>query len=171
LPKPSGFTKRKNDAYDTWDARAMPPLLPHLFGRRFVEPCAGRGALIDLCERQGLQCVAAYDIAPRRDDIEVADAGTVRLPPCDQVITNTPWTRRLMVAILANLADQAMTFALLDHAWACNKGAALLKRCHKIIAVGRLQWVEDTEHDHTADCAWYLFGPNPPPHPLFIGRA
>jgi len=171
MGKRSDFPRRKNDAYDTWDKRVLPPLLPHLVGRRFVEPCAGRGALIDLLESVGLQCVAAFDVEPRRFDIECGDATTARLPPCDISITNPPWTRRLMHAILNNLADQGPTWGLFDHAWAATKQARpLLKRCHKIVVVGRLQWVEGTEYDAQDDCSWYLFGPDPPPAPLFFGR-
>lgn len=174
MGKRSTFERRKNDAYPTWDKRAVPPLLPHLNGlTRFVEPCAGDGALIDNLESFGLQCVAAYDIEPRRFDIEVADARTVVLPPgTDQVISNTPWTRELLHAIIRNLGAQVPTWLLFDAGWAFTKQAGpLLRLCHLIVSVGRLRWVPDTPHDAQDDVAWYLFGPNAPAYPQFVGRA
>lgn len=172
MGKRSSFARRKNDAYDTWDARALPPLLPFLQpGTRFIEPCAGNGTLLDQLEAAGHVCVGAYDIEPRRWDIEVADACTVRLPPGAVSITNPPWTRAIMHPMLANLADQGPTWALFDAAWAFTRQAGpLLGSCHAIVVVGRLQWEPGTDHDSQDDCAWYLFGPNAPARPAFHGR-
>lgn len=173
MGKRSDFPRRKNDAYATWDARAVPPLLRRLVGGPdFVEPCAGDGALIDLLESFGLRCAAAYDIDPQRWDIEAGDATTLRLPPRARVITNPPWTRQILHLILANLGAQVEVWALFDAGWAFTKQARqLMPLCHEIVAVGRLRWVRDTAHDAQDDCAWYKFGPGAPPAPLFFGRS
>lgn len=174
MSKRSDFPRRKNDAYLTWDARALPPLLPHLGTlRRFVEPCAGAGHLVDQLEAVGLQCVSAFDIAPQRYDIELGDAMAATLPPgADGWITNPVWTRRLLHPLIVHLASQAPTWFLLDAGWAYSQRAAhyLTRYCHLIVAGARVKWVENSEHDATDDTAWYLFGPSAPGRPTFIPR-
>ncbi len=173
MGKRSNFEKRKNDAYDT-PAAAMKTLRPHLVGiTEFVEPCAGAGGLIDLLEAEGLRCLAAYDIEPRRWDIEYADARTLRLPRPVPVITNFPWSRHLLHPMIRNLATQTTVWTLLDADWAfCVKGEVpeLMDLCHAIVAVGRLKWVPGTKHTAQDNSAWYKFGPGAPPHPLFYRR-
>lgn len=174
MGKRSDFEKRKNDAYDTWNPRAVKPLLPFLEpGEPFIEPCAGRGALIDLLETAGHPCVAAYDIVPRREDIEIADARTVRLQSLVKRISNPPWSRHILVPIILNLAPQGPIWLLLDadfmHLVKPGPRAAL-GYCHAIVSVGRLKWVEDTNYTAQDNAAWYLFGPDPPATPLFYSR-
>lgn len=169
MGKRSNFARRPNDAYPTFDKRAVPPLLRHLEPGPFVEPCAGDGTLIDLLEPYGWRCTQAFDIAPRRNDIEQGDATSARV--AGKAVTNPPWSRHLLHPIIANLAPQVETWLLFDAAWAFTRQAApLLRLCHKIIVIGRLKWVPDTPHDAQDDCAWYLFGPDAPAVPAFYGR-
>lgn len=174
MSKRSDFPRRKNDAYFTWDKRAIPPLLPHLVGfNRFVEPCAGAGHLVDHLEAAGLQCVQAYDLHPQRYDIEVGDALEATLGGADWFISNPPWTRQLLHPIIEALATRGHAWLLFDADWAFSKQATpfLERYCFEIVAVGRLQWVEDSDHDAKDYCAWYHFGPGSPGHPRFVPRA
>lgn len=163
MGKRSEFPRRKNDAYLTWDKRAVPPLLPHLAGfKRFVEPCAGAGHLVDQLELAGLQCVQAYDVAPGRTDIEVGDVLTAHLPPhADFFITNPPWSRPLLHGIIEQLAPRAQAWLLFDWDWCATKQARpyLQRYCHAVVPIGRLRWIEGSDHDAKDACAWYLFGP------------
>lgn len=49
----SNFVRIPKDKYDTVDPRAVPPLLKRLVGGKFVEPCAGKGMLMDMLMRHG----------------------------------------------------------------------------------------------------------------------
>lgn len=89
----SNFVRIEKDKYDTVDPRAVPPLLGHLIGNEFIEPCAGKGFLIDQLMRNGLTCVSASDIAPDGFAIAQQDALTITEAKA-QIITNPPWKRK-----------------------------------------------------------------------------
>ena len=161
MGKRSDFPRRKNDLYITPE-KAVLPLLPHLSpGTRFIEPCAGTGALIDHLEKHGHKCVGAWDIDPKRSDIIQLDATCgACLPPTtiDYFITNPPWTRQILHPIIDNLSSQAPTWLLFDADWMHNKHAQpYLKYCKKIISVGRVKWIEDSKASAKDNAAWYLF--------------
>lgn len=172
MGKRSTFAKRKSDAYLTWDRRAVPPLLPYLDDAPFVEPCAGEGHLIDQLVGYGLQCAAAFDIEPGRPDVLLGDARDLWVPPGLQVVSNPPWTREYLHAIIRNLAPQVDTWLLFDADWLfTQQSAPLLSHLHLVVPVGRLRWVEGTPHDGVDSCAWYKFGPNPPASPTIAPYA
>lgn len=172
MGKRSDFTKRKNDAYYTWDRRAVPPLLPYLDPVPFVEPCAGEGHLVDQLVGFGLQCAAAFDIEPGRADICEADARALYIPDGLQVISNPPWTREFLHAIIRNLAPQAVTWLLFDSDWLfTQQSAPLVAHLHLVVPVGRLRWVPGTDHDGQDSCAWYKFGPDAPGAPTIAPYA
>jgi hypothetical protein len=57
------FARKKHDLYQTWDKRAIVPLLPYIAGLRYWEPCAGQGDLIDLLtEHSTAELCAGTDI-------------------------------------------------------------------------------------------------------------
>lgn len=156
----SNFDRIPKDKYDTVDPRAVPPLLKHLVGGKFVEPCAGKGMLMDMLMRHGLTCIAASDIAPEGFGIEEKDALAITSVGA-QIITNPPWTRKILHAMIEHFRSLGVdVWLLFDAAWAYTEQAApYLKFCHKIITVPRLQWFPGTEFDAQDDCAWYLFRP------------
>jgi len=65
----------------------------------------------------------------------------------------------------------APTWLLFDADWMHTKQAEeYLSRCEKIISVGRLKWIADSDHAGKDNCAWYLFGNQPEVGTVFIGR-
>lgn len=164
MGKRSGFERRKNDDYPTWDARAYPPLLAQLAaGTRFVEPCAGGMILADRLVAAGHVCALAYDIEPKRGDVQREDALTFKPSvPFDCFITNPPWTRELLHPLIWHLIEMAPVYLLFDADWKYTKQARpLMAHCHDIFPVGRLKWIPDSEHDGKDNCAWYLFRREP----------
>lgn len=156
----SNFERIDKDKYNTVDPRAVPPLLKHLVGTKYVELCAGTGALIDQLTRHGLTCTYACDIEPDGIGIEQRDALMVTTVD-HQVITNPPWKRKWLHALIEHFRTLGVdVWLLFDAAWAYTEQAApYMKYCHKIVVVPRLQWFPGTEFDAQDDCAWYLFKP------------
>lgn len=175
MAKRSAFPRRKSDAYLTWDKRAVPPLLPYLTGADFVEPCAGAGHLIDQLESYGLRCLQAADVEPARADVEYCDARTYRRPGRVPVISNPPWSRPILHAIIDNLAPQGETWLLFDSDWLFTQQSTPYRRhLHLVVPVGRLRWIEGSPHDGVDSVAWYLFGPDAPAAPEimpYVARA
>lgn len=173
------YKRSKKDFYRT-PYEAVLPLLAHLPNHvSFVEPCAGAGHLIGHLERHGHDCQRAYDIAPAKKSliggIEQADALQVKAQHFrDYYITNPPWSRPVLHALIEHLRVQRATWLLFDADWkytvqmdVANKYGVqtvpqLLAYCHKIVAVGRVNWIENTGNKKGMDnAAWYLFTDQP----------
>ncbi len=169
----SNFERIDKDKYDTVDPRAVPPLLRHLEGKEFIEPCAGKGFLIDQLRRNGLTCQYACDSHPDGLGIDTKDALTLTGIK-HQIITNPPWKRKLLHALIEHFITLDVdVWLLFDAGWAFTEQAApFLRYCHKIITVPRLQWFPGTNFDAQDDCAWYLFRSykNPDGGPIFINE-
>ena len=175
MGKRSNFERRERDFYPT-PAKAVEPLLPHLNGvRRFCEPCAGNGALIDHLEAAGLQCASAWDIEPQRQDIAQHNALGRLIGNIDAFITNPPWDRRTLHPMIRHLSDQHPTWLLFDADWMHTKQSAeLMRRCRAIVSVGRVKWIPDSKMTGKDNCCWYLFHDSPhgwPGWPAFVGRS
>lgn len=173
----SRFKRSKGDFYATPE-KAVLPLLPHLEqGSMFLELCAGDGALIDALEKHGMSCLAAFDIDPKRDDINVGDilsaAGPYTDNSADYYITNPPWTRSIMHPIIETLSAIKPTWLLYDADWMHTiQATSYLKLCHKIVSVGRVSWMGNGISGMD-NAAWYLFDANTERvggAPQFIGR-
>lgn len=160
MGKRSTFERRERDFYPT-PLEAVRPLLRHLSPRtRFVEPCAGDGALIDHLTAAGHKCVVGYDIEPKRADIECWDALETK-GAADGVtfITNPPWDRRVLHPLIVRLSDLAPTWLLFDADWVHTRQAApFADRLRRIVAVGRVKWIPDSPFTGKDNCAWHLFG-------------
>lgn len=166
------YPRRDLDLYETWDPNAVLPLLPHLPNAvDFCEPCAGSRKLIDQLQAAGHRCVQASDIAPRSAGVEARDALdlTTKNMRGDFIITNPPWSRPVMHAMIEHFRKLAPTWVLFDADWKYTEQKLVAKKydvpttlqllayCHKIVAVGRVVWIEGTKKRGTQDCAWYLF--------------
>ena len=153
MGKRSSFEPIPRDFYPTPYA-AVPPLVPHLRGvRSFAEPCCGGGALVRHLESFGLRCVYAGDIATCQDALALDTYGHA-----DAIITNPPYTRSLMHALIWHFARILPTWLLLETDWASTKQAApFMPSCSEIVSVGRLRWIEGTTMTGKQNFAWYLF--------------
>lgn len=164
MSKRSDFKRRKNDAYFT-PPKPVKHLIPHVYpGASFVEPCAGDGRLIRHLEGFGLHCHGAMDIDPQGDGIAMMDALKDDLPTrgFDYFITNPPWTREILHPLIDRLRMIRPTWLLFDADWAHTAQARpYLLNCQRIVSVGRVKWIEDSEHFGKDNAAWYLFGASP----------
>jgi hypothetical protein len=171
MGKRSGFSRIPKDKYASTLACVI-PLLPHLApGTVFAEPCAGNGALIDLLVDAGHRCVWATDTAPERADIGTLPGIGVRNIAAKVVITNPPWTRSAMHPIIDALSAMLPCWFLFDADWAHTRQSAdLILRCSRIIPVGRIKWIPDSEHVGKDNCCWHEFLPGHTAGPHFLPR-
>lgn len=161
MGKRSDFERNPRDYYPTpYDACV--PLLKYLpKNTEFVEPCAGDGRLIKHFERHGHKCTEAYDIKPMAPGIVERDVlfmGGVKFRPKQRIITNPPWEREVLHAMITNFSDQLPTWLLFDSDWAYTTQAAPFEKiCQTIIAVGRVKWIEGSSSSGMDNCSWYEF--------------
>ena len=176
MGKRSDFKRVERDCYDT-PPEAIVPLLPHLPKQTaFVDSCAGDGSMALYLERVGNHIpLATYDAAPRSDLVFEQDMLALTkedMFTADCVITNPPWDRKLLHALLRHLRYLDMpAWLLLDANWMFTLQAApFLPYCAKIVTVGRVRWIPGTTMTGKDDCAWFYFLPAPPVLTEFIGR-
>jgi len=175
MGKRSDFARVERDFYPT-PYEAVVPLLPHLRpGTAFAEVCAGNGALISHLVRAGHWCGFASDIEPLTPTILSMDA--LDLTPMklglawECFITNPPWTRGILHALIAHLSALGPTWLLFDADWPHTKQAIpYLHLLRKIVAVGRVKWIPDSPHTGKDNCCWYLFDAKSTGPAVFHGR-
>jgi hypothetical protein len=113
-------------------------------------------------------CVGRYDLPN--------DACTRLYSREDGVIfvTNPPWRRDLLHAIVVNLSSQAPTWLLVDADWLhTQQSAPFMPRLRANVSVGRVRWIQDSPYTGKDNCAWLLFGRAPLNEQVltrFIGR-
>ena len=156
--------RKRNDFYPTIDPRAAAALAPHLRpGLIYGEPCAGDGDLIDLLAKHGMVCTWALELEPEFRRWPMAKGNALTLTEADmgdaeELITNPPWTRQLLHALIAHLASLRPTWLLFDASWKHTAQAAKFAPiCTDIVSVGRLKWFRNSPYDPPDDCAWYRF--------------
>ena len=168
MAKRSDFPRRKNDLYHT-PIKGMEPLLPFIRTHSekkisFIEPCAGDGRMVDFFVENGHICKDYFDIDPQRDDIKIKDAFDYPIQlyqDCDYIITNPPWTRKILHPMIDLFSSVRPTWLLFDANWLFTKQAyPYLRYCHKVVSIGRLKWIEDSLYSSKDDSAWYLFDKN-----------
>jgi hypothetical protein len=166
MGKRSNFERRESDFYPTPRA-AVVPLLSHLRGiRTFAEPCCGDGALVHHLESYGLRCVYAGDIATGQDALVSDGYGE---PDC--IISNPPYVRPLMHALISHFQCIAPTWLLLEMDWSSTKQAApFLRACSDIVAIGRVKWIPESKFTGKDNFAWFRFDARHPSGPVFHWR-
>jgi hypothetical protein len=145
--------RHERDHYPT-PREAVGPLVPHLRGIQvYADPCAGNGALMMHLGSYGLTCNYAGDLASGQDALARGDYGSI-----DAIITNPPYERKLMHALIVHFAGIAQTWLLLEADWAHTVQAIpYLTMCSDIVSVGRLKWITGTQHVGYDNFAWYRF--------------
>lgn len=181
MGKRSDFERKPRDYYPTPQA-AVTPLVPHLpKSFVFAEPCAGDGRLIEHLEKlTDSACSWASDIEPQTVDIEELDAlelAEEHLVGTDLIITNPPWIRTpksgfLLHRMITHFSDLRPTWLLFDADWPHTvQSAELVKtRLSKIVSIGRVKWIEDSDGTGKDNCAWYLFEKTNGGRTEFVGR-
>lgn len=169
MGKYSNFERIGRDAYQTIDPRAVEKLMPHLRGvKTFAEPCAGEGYLVGQLQAQGLTCVYEGDIDSGFDALTYPFDQDATF---DAIISNVPWRRDILHAMILRFQAMAPTWLLFDAAWAHTKQSApFMDQCSHIVSVGRLKWIPDTKMTGKEDCAWFRFHAQHTGGPRFIGR-
>jgi hypothetical protein len=179
MGKRSNFERVEHDQYDT-PARAVWPLLAHLEpGVTYAEPCAGRGDLIRHLAEDDFKCGYASDVAPRnrlspmqikKRPFQKVTASHLR--NCDMIITNPPWTREILHPLIEHFLTLKPCWLLYDADWMHNGDPVprLLKRCSKIVAVGRVKWIAGSQGAGKENCAWFHFPTHHFDGPHFYGR-
>lgn len=172
MGKRSSFEPRKNDAYDT-PLEAVKPLLDHLPpATLFIEPCAGRGDLVAFLQAEGHICTGAFDIEPREPQFKINSqflpAGIAKRDalkfkadkhyyPSDMIITNPPWSRDLLHALIFHFYWQRPTWLLFDADWKHTEQAQpYLPLIKKTVSVGRVRWIDGTKDKSNDNAEWYF---------------
>jgi len=164
--KRSNFARMLRDAYATPFA-AVPPLIARLNGTKiFAEPCAGDGALVRHLEGFGLICTYAGDIADGQDALKRKSYGNI-----DAIITNPPYDRPLMHALIQHFTGIAPTWLLMEWDWAATRQAEpYLPFCSDIVVVGRLKLIPDSPSAGKENFAWYRFAKDHAQGPMLRPR-
>ena len=165
MGKRSDFKRIERDFYPT-PYKAVEPLLEHLPpATTYDEPCAGEGDLIKHLTIAGHICTASSDITGG------IDARVIPKLNGEYFITNPPWNRVLLHPIIENLSNIGPTWLLFDSDWMHTKQSReLIKRCRKIVSIGRVKWFPDTKNTGKDNCCWYLFDHLNDNPPEFYGR-
>ena len=135
----------------------MEPFLKEVRGKRFAEPCAGKGHLIDNLA-DGATCWWESDI---RDTcgpgIDATKLTKENLDHADVIITNPPYKWDALKPLLDHLPTLLPTWFLLPADMMHNKRMGpYMKKCAMVISVGRLYWM-DNKIKGVDNFAWYLF--------------
>jgi hypothetical protein len=167
MGKRSDFTRRKADAYHTIDFRAAKALQPFIEDIDvYAEPCVGNFDLVKQLAKIGKRVDYVGDIEMGLDAFDVRKWGGARA-----IITNPPWTRKLLHPLIMHFMHQLPTWLLFDSDWAYNKSSApYLPYCSDIVAVGRLRWIEGTTQTGKDNVSWYRFWHNHYGPTRFHGR-
>lgn len=186
------FDRSPRDFYRTVDPRAVAALNPYLdAGTKFVEPCAGAGDLVRDLAGLGHECVFAGDIEPQKGEglfgTSIMRADAFNFERCPgvgyndyRIITNPPWQRAQLHALIPHMIQQHPTWLLFDADWphtiqddvAKEYGVPttpeLMAHCKIVICVGRLKWFNDQAGKDNS--AWYLFDRDIHPYAQFYGK-
>jgi hypothetical protein len=168
MSKRSNFERIERDYYPT-PLEAVKPLLIYLPSKfTFIEPCAGDGRLV---KHLNSTCIDAYDIEPQSSMVRVGNVFDIPKTKPDLFITNPPWDRKILHPIIEHLSLIAPTWLLFDADWMHTKQSSqLIKKCVKIVSVGRIKWIEGSKMTGKDNCAWYLFDNRFDGKTQFIGR-
>lgn len=129
---------------------------------RFIEPCAGDGALVDALVFHNFVRAVAFDNEPRRSDIRHGDATTVdwsTVNPAIPAVTNPPWARHLLEPILAAIIGTRVVWLLLPLDYTTNLWTnPYMRHVNRIVPLGRVSW-KGNGKGGMENSAWFRFSP------------
>lgn len=164
MSKRSNFPKVEKDYYPTVDPKAIPSqLVKFIRGKTYAEPCCGAGDLVDLLYDISI-CKWESDIVYRgaghqRDALTL---GISDLDKCDLIITNPPYTRGVLLPLIDKFLSLKPTWLLLPADMMHNKYfAEYMRKCTRVVSVGRLKWFSDSKYTSTDNYCWYFWPKNP----------
>ncbi len=136
------------DLWPTIDPRAVTPLIPFVGGKSYAEPCSGHGDLINLLKGVAI-CQWSSDIIPRSRviyGIDAADLYKDDLRYCDCIITNPPFTWKLLQPLLEHLPTLKPTWLLLPaDSMHTKRMGPYMKDAKSVVSIGRLKWFKDDD--------------------------
>lgn len=166
MGKRSKFEKNKRDYYRTFDPKAGKALEPYVTqGSYCAEPFAGAGDLLDNVHYVHWDIVSDIEPQPGKYDIDTKDAFSYTEKDMEKVellISNPPWTKAIFHKILDHFVPMIDCWFLMSANWKQNKGSAeyVDRWLTDIVPVGRMQWIENSEHSALDDCEWLKFSAN-----------
>lgn len=135
---------RPRDYWPTIDPDAVKPLIPFIRGLKVAEPCAGNGDLAELLEPD-VKVVWESDLDPQNKHILQKNASYLHkgdLSDCDVIVTNPPFTWKLLQPLLEHLPTLLPTWLLLPADCFHNKRMSqYVEKCSDIVSIGRLYWM------------------------------
>lgn len=129
----------------------------------YSEPCAGAYDLINNLEkiRKDIKCKSSFDINPRDSRIQEKSALEITrndVLDCDCFITNPPYKWEMFNPITEHLLTLKPVWYLIPADFMHNKRMIpFMKKCSKIVSVGRIKWYENTKATSTDNFCWYYF--------------
>ena len=149
------FQRNARDFYPT-PPEAVLPLIFHLNEvQAFAEPCAGDGSLVRALEAHGFRCAFQSDLHGGKDALKL---GVHDLQGADCIITNPPYARPLMHALISHLSTLAPTWLLLELDWfATVQSIPYVKLCGDIVPIGRIKWMPDSPSVGFDNYVWASF--------------
>lgn len=174
MGKRSEFERNDRDFYPTPE-KAVAILANYIQDIKYIEPCAGNGALIKFFDKIGdnVKCIHACDIEPQPSDIDIIERNMLEtdwdsivkhtLPDSDMFITNPPWVNDKksgyqLNTIIKKLSSVLPTWLLMNGNYCFNrKSAECMRKCTDVVPVGRLRWIENSPHMGKDDVAWFRF--------------
>lgn len=176
MSKRSNFEKVPRDWYPTTDPKAIPPkLVEFIRGKNYAEPCYGNGDLEDLL-MDVATCKWRSDIRETVGSSKVMDALCLSkedIARCQLIVTNPPFSRDVLLPLLDHFISIKPTWLLLPADYMHNQYFSdYMKRCSRVISVGRLKWFKDSKHTSTDNFAWYFWpkGSTGEMETVFYGR-
>ena len=157
MSKRSSFDKIPRDFYATVDPKAVPQaFIGEVRGKTYAEPCCGAGDLVDL--------LMDVSVCRWESDIEDRGAGKLwdamclskqELARCDLIITNPPYTKDVLLPMIDHFISLKPTWLLLPADMMHNLYFRdYMKKCSKVISVGRLKWFKESKHTSTDNFMW-----------------
>jgi len=176
VSKYSDYNKIPKDYYPTTDPKAVPTkLVEFIRGKTYAEPCYGNGDLEGLLTDVAA-CKWRSDIRETVGSSKVLDALEVTkedLEGTDLIVTNPPFSKDVLLPLIDHFVSLKPTWLLLPAGYMNNiYFGPYMKRCSRVVSIGRIKWFRDSKHTSTDDFCWYFWkkGATTDTRTIFYGR-